>query len=185
MPNTIISTLGLLTHGRSATGSRAYLGLAVLALFATASCVKGEGRPASTSRSPSALLWVPPNATVDVVPRSLKDGSGELRFRIRDAHANQLTQQLTRHFEHTEWRPRSTQHLNGHPTSFTEGWQSFAGLGVLQFDEKGRRATQLRYWVGEWENDREELIGYHLQETGYENASGHDVTGYATYSPRR
>jgi len=55
------------------------------------------------------------------------------------------------------------------------------GGGVLPTDEQGHAIkTEVRYWHGEWENERGDPIIYDLNDNRRANAKRGVITGYAT-----
>ena len=135
------------------------------------------------------ILWLPVGAGLEedlARPVRVKngrsiyvDGTGALVFSVA-ADCNDVVRDLTEHFEHTEWQPRSTRDLNpGMATSFRSGCRSHPGC-IIQRDSNGLLIPHEPYneWHGEWENERGDIVTYDVGGTGRQ------LSGYASYVPR-
>jgi hypothetical protein len=143
------------------------------------------------NRSPADLLWVPPDATIEVwAPRrAYKDGHAEMAFRIPisdSASKEQLTRALSEHFERNGWTPRGAQWMNPQlATSFSAGWKHIPA-GIRLTDAEGRPLVQMVYsWVGEWEDSDGNLISYRMSAVQHQSLDRSFARGGAQYVPAR
>jgi hypothetical protein len=168
-----------------------------LVICSAAGC--GHQEPAVEREVPSFrdtlaadVLWLPRGAVLrdDISSAPLikdgrsiyKDGSGHVSFTIDTADVNpeQVSASLIEHFAGTDWQQRPNQYMNPHmPTSFKDGWRDRCAC-VLVLDEQGNPIHRHAYeWVGEWQNARGDVVGYHL------NGVNDELHAYASYTPHR
>jgi hypothetical protein len=125
------------------------------------------------------VLWIPAEAAVSAKPQAYPDGHRALSFDIETKDPEDLVARLIRHFDERGWRQRGTIEGAG-PTSFERGWEEFLGGGVVW-----PGATQpTRHWHGEWEDERGNVIAYHLRASSGSRGDRSSITCYATYTPK-
>jgi hypothetical protein len=138
------------------------------------------------------ILWLPIGASPSkdlaspVLVRNGRsvyiDGGGAVAFTLT-ADCADVARDITRHFEHTEWQPRSTQDLNpGMATSFNSGCEPQGGGGlVIELDSNGHQIPRGPFlkWHGEWQNDAGDILSYSV------GGIGQELSGYADYLPRQ
>jgi hypothetical protein len=145
----------------------------------------GTSGASLTSSALADVLWLPSEATlVDDMckPVEIKngrsiyvDGTAGVTFRIA-ADPEELSRGIVQHFAATTWRPRGTEYLNPQDaTSFERGWDVRYGGAIA-----GRTTPHepYRQWHGEWEDERGNIVTYHL------GGIGHQLRGIASYLPR-
>jgi hypothetical protein len=145
--------------------------LAIVALLLIAGC----------ARPVEEALWIPSEAALSAQPQTYPNGYRALSFDIESKDPDDLVARLVRHFDERGWQQRSTMTEGGGPSSFERGWEEFFGGGVVW-----PGVTQpTRHWHGEWEDERGNVIAYHLRASPGGGGDRSSITCYATYTPKQ
>jgi hypothetical protein len=169
---------------------RAQVWIIVLALgCGLGACAPTGSLSSRTASSVAEVLWLPASAVPEedaarpVLIRNGRsiyvDGSGAVVFSVA-GDCDAVARDIRTHFEHSAWRPRSTQDLNPHiAISISSGCHPHGG-GVIPMDANGRPVSHgpFNEWYGEWENERGDIVSYVVGGTGQQ------LRGYASYVPR-
>jgi len=123
----------------------------ILSLTAVCYCQGSKNAPSH----PECLIVLPSSSHVWYTSVA---GKTQLVYNLDlDYPAESALRAISMKFEREGWRPLKWDFLNpSNPSSHVSGWEQFD-------DDTTKPRTTVRQWIGQWENQRREIVWYSLE----------------------